>query len=270
MIPKLRPGRRGALAVTAAVLLLLRFALPASSDTGFAPTRVEGPFGSGAGEVWLLRPYGPARSIVVFGHGWKLFPPSHAHPWVGQFRPWFDHLVRGGSAVLFPRYQLGVGDVGGPATVSAYRRGLELGLLRLGSPRVPVIAAGYSYGASLAFAYAANARRWQLPQPWALDCIFPAEPIAGAQLAVIPRSVNVLVQVGADDVEAGRAGADALWRLLAAHPADGKRYQVISSRPGFLAEHAAPKRSDAAARRAFWLPLDALIALVRQKSGRSA
>jgi pimeloyl-ACP methyl ester carboxylesterase len=237
--------------------------VPATTPTNRLSTRLEGPFGTGAGEVWLLRPAGQPRSVVVFGHGWKLFPPSPARPWVGQFGPWLEHLVRNGNAVIFPRYQLGVGDPSGPATVDAYRLGLQLGFRRLGSHPVPVVAVGYSYGASLAFAYGADAQRWRLPQPRAIDCVFPALPIAGSQLAPIPQSVQVLIQVGADDVDAGRAGGDALWRLLAALPAEEKRYQVVSSRPGFLADHAAPKRSDAAARRAFWLPLDTLIADAR-------
>jgi hypothetical protein len=255
--------RRTVAAVTVLALLLPAAAVPAAV-TATAPVQVEGPFGSGAGQVWLLRPRGPVRSVVVFGHGWKQFPPSPSHPWVGQFLPWLDHLVQGGSAVLFPRYQLGFDDPTGPATVAAYRRGLELGFRRLGSLHVPVIAVGYSYGASLAFAYASNARDWGLPQPRAVDCIFPAGPIAGTPLSPMPRSVTVLLQVGADDVDAGRGGAAAFWRLLATHPKHAERYQVVASAAGFVADHAAPKRSDGAARRAFWLPLDGLVATARR------
>ena len=252
---------RASMLVATAVLFAL--SVSASGGTRAAATHLAGPFGTGAGEVWLLRPAGQPKSIVVFGHGWKLFPPSPTRPWVGQFRPWLEHLVQGGNAVIFPRYQLGVGDPSGQATLDAYRQGLGIGFRRLGSPRVPVIAAGYSYGASLAFAYATDARRWRLPRPLAIDCIFPAGPIAGTQLAPIPPSVHVLIQVGAADVDAGRAGGNALWRLLTALPATGKRYQVVRSQPGFVADHAAPKRSDAVARRTFWLPLDGLIALAR-------
>src|ERR1700730_277675 len=41
--------------------------------------------GSGADEVWILRPIGQAKSIVVFGHGWSTPLP------VG-FGPWLAHL----------------------------------------------------------------------------------------------------------------------------------------------------------------------------------
>ena len=79
--------------------------------------RIEGPYGRGGGEVWVVVPDRPVQSVVVFGHGWKLAPPSTAYSWVGQFRPWLDHLAADGSAVIFPRYQLGVGD---PRTQRAY------------------------------------------------------------------------------------------------------------------------------------------------------
>lgn len=228
-----------------------------------APPRVEGPFGSGAGQVWVIRPPGRVRSVVVFAHGWKTAPPSPARSWVGQFLPWLDHLVARGSAVVFPRYQLGIGDVAGPPRAAAYRQGVRLGLEHVDAPRVPVVVAGYSYGASLAFAYAADARRWGLPVPRAVDCVFPAGPAAGVPLARIPDGVRVLLQVGDRDGEAGRGGADALWRLLAGHPASRKRFEIVRSGPGLVADHAAPKLATPQARTAFWAPLDALVAAAR-------
>jgi hypothetical protein len=223
---------------------------------------VAGPFGHGADAVWILRPAGPPKAVVVFGHGWKQWPPSPSHPWVGQFRPWLDHLVAAGDAVIFPRYQLG-GDVPGAARVDAYRHGLQLAFARLGRPRVPVVAAGYSYGASLAFYYAANARSWGLPPPSAVDAVFPAGTIPGAPLPALPRAVRVLIQVGDSDTEAGTGGASAFWGWLARHPTGHKRYETIRSSGGFLAVHAAPKGTSPAARRVFWAPLDALVAAAR-------
>ncbi len=235
----------------------------AHASLGAVRTHVEGPFGSGPSQVWLIRPNGQIRTIVVFGHGWKLFPPSAAHPWVGQFRPWLDHLAQQGSAVVFPRYQLG-GDSQDAGRAADYRRGVALGLERLGRPAVPVIVVGYSYGASLAFSYAADARRWHLPQPRAVDCVFPAGPLGGVTLDALPAGVRVLLQVGDRDTEAGRAGADAFWRLLRAHPISRRRYEVVVSGRSLIADHAAPKQTDFAARRAFWRPLDALVAAVRR------
>jgi acetyl esterase/lipase len=240
------------------ILVVAGLALPAATQS-VPDARIEGPFGIGASAVWLLRPQTHPRSIVVFGHGWKLFPPSPLHPWVGQFQPWLDHLVAHGSAVIFPRYQLG-GDESGPARVRSFRQGLADGFARLGLTGLPVVAAGYSYGGSLAFYYAANARSWRLPVPEAVVSIFPAGPIPGAMLAPLPAHVRVLIQVGDRDVEAGRGGADAFWAWLAGHPASRKRFEVVRSGPSLLATHAAPKLNTAGARRAFWAPLDALVA----------
>ena len=228
--------------------------------------RVEGPIGSGAGSVWLLRPKGSPRSVVVFAHGWKRAPPSPAHPWVGQFAPWLAHLVAEGNAVIFPRYQLG-GDAAGPAAIAAFRRGLQLGFRRLGGLDVPVIAVGYSYGASLVFYYAAEAHRWGLRAPEAVDSIFPVGPIPGAALPAIPTSLRVLIEVGDRDTVAGRSGAEAWWTLLRSQPPGRKRFVVVHSLPGFEADHAAPKSSRLAARRAFWAPLDRLLADARAASG---
>jgi hypothetical protein len=252
-----RPG----LAVVA-VTLCLGFAQPSLAG-GPPEGRIEGPFGIGADAVWLLRPRVPARSIVVFGHGWKLFPPSSSRPWVGQFRPWLDHLLVRGSAVIFPRYQLG-GDSAGPARVISFRRGLVEGFARLGLTGLPVVAAGYSYGASLDFYYAADARRWGLPIPRAVFSVFPAGLIYGAALPALPGSSRVLIQVGDRDAVAGSAGAQPFWAWLASHPTSRKHLEIIRSGPSLTATHAAPKLSTPGAQHAFWQPLDLLIAQARR------
>jgi len=225
--------------------------------------RLAGPYGRGGAEVWLVLPGGPLRDVVVFGHGWKLTPPSPGHPWVDQFRPWLDHLAAGGSAVIFPNYQLGSGDAADVTRVQDFAAAIRTGYVRLGRPNVPFIAFGYSFGASLAFYYAANARAWRLPVPRAVQATFPAGMIPGAQLPVLDPSVRVLIQVGDADTEAGSAGADAFWNWLASHPPPLKSYEVIHSSPQLVATHAAPKATSPAAQRAFWAPLDRLIALAR-------
>ncbi len=227
---------------------------------GASRDRLEGPFGHGAGEVWLVIPRGPVKTVVVFGHGWKLYPPSAGRPWVNQFRPWLDHLAGEGAVVIFPRYQLGLGDSQDATRVDSFRQGLTEGFARLKRPRLPVVAAGYSFGASLAFYYAANARLWRLPAPAAVDAVFPAGTIAGAPLPSLPRSIRVLIQVGDRDTEAGTGGANAFWAWLRDHPAARKRYETVRSHGGFVAIHAAPKETSAAAQQVFWQPLDALIA----------
>ncbi|HUY71268.1 MAG TPA: hypothetical protein VMV08_03440, partial [Gaiellaceae bacterium] len=221
------------------------------------------PFGQGTSQVWVLTPSSPITSIVVFGHGWKTAPPSAGYPWVGQFAPWLEHLLGRGSAVIFPRYQLGLGDPQDGERVGAFLVGARTGFSRLGRPAVPVVAVGYSFGASLAFAYAATYRAWRLPAPRAVMAIFPAGFVAGYPLPPLNRSIRVLIQVGDADIVAGASGADAYWSWLADDPASRKHYEVVRSAPGFAATHAAPKLATLAARRAFWAPLDRLIAAVR-------
>jgi acetyl esterase/lipase len=251
--------RRVGLAVCAvAVVSALAAVFGSGSSRAVGGLILRGPFGSGANAVWLLLPRSHPRSVVVFLHGWKVAPPEPSHPWVGQFRPWLDHLVADGSAVLFPAYQLG-GDTQSPARVSSLRIGLGEGFSQLNHPGLPVVAAGYSFGASLAFYYAADARRWRLPGPRAVDAIFPAGPIPGAPLPRLPAGVDVLLQVGDEDTVAGRSGADAFWSWLIKRRGGRQRLVVVRSSPGFAAVHAAPKLSSAPARRAFWAPLDTLL-----------
>jgi hypothetical protein len=214
----------------------------------------------------LLEPSTRPKTIVVFLHGWKLSPPSAASPWVGQFQPWLDHLVWRGSAVLFPAYQLG-GDAQGPVRVVSLRRGLEHGFAHLPRVRLPVVVAGYSYGASLAFYYAALADRWHLPPVDAVDSIFPAGPIPGARLPALGHAIRVLIQVGDHDTVAGRSGADAFWSWLGKRGGGRQQLVVVHSSPGFDVVHAAPKTTTAAARRSFWSPLDALVDAARAHAG---
>jgi hypothetical protein len=225
--------------------------------------RIEGPYGRGGSEVWIVVPDRQVRSVVVFGHGWKLAPPSPAHSWVGQFRPWLDHLAAGGSAVIFPRYQLGLGDAQDASRVRDFANGIHIGYALLGRPDVPIVAVGYSFGASLAFYYGANAAAWRLPLPTAVQAVFPAGMIPGAALPPLNRTIRVLIQVGDADTEAGSAGANAFWNWLATHPSSRKRYQVVRSSPQLAATHAAPKSASATAKRTFWAPLDRLITQAR-------
>ena len=108
-------------------------------------------------------------------------------------------------------------------------------------------------------AYAANASSWGLPQPRSVDAIFPAGPVRGVPFNHVPGSVRVLLQVGDRDQIAGTVGAREFWHLLRGHRR--KHYEVVHSHGSFVATHAAPKDISLRARRAFWAPLDRLIAL---------
>ena len=261
--PKRRGRRRLLTGLCAGVLASALVAGAAFATGDVHGDRLAGPYGGGADAVWLVLPNGPVRSVVVFGHGWKLTPYFPGHPWVDQFRPWLDHLAAGGSAVIFPNYQTGSGDAGDVTRVQDFAAAIRTGYIRLGRPKVPFVAFGYSFGASLAFYYGANARAWKVPVPQAVQATFPAGMIEGAVLPALDRWVRVLIQVGDADTEAGSGGANSFWKWLASHPAPLKSYEIVHSSPQLTANHAAPKATNPAAQRDFWAPLDRLITIAR-------
>jgi hypothetical protein len=75
-------------------LLLLGIAAALVAAPAATPTD-EAPLGQGAGQVWVLRPQGPVRSVVVFVHGWGATSPEGT--------AWLDHLRARGNAVVYPR-----------------------------------------------------------------------------------------------------------------------------------------------------------------------
>ena len=222
-------------------------------------TRIE-TVGAGASAAWVLHPIGPPRVVVIFAHGWKTSPSPVGAAWVEQFRPWLDHLLGRHAAIVFPRYQTGGGTATASSLLANFLAGVRDALTSLGRPSLPVVAIGYSYGASLVMAYAGDAGQEGLPVPAAVDAIFPAAPLPGESAARVPAATRVLLQIGDADTEAGRGGADVFWQQLAGHPAASKRFAVVRSGPRLRAVHAAPKLATEAARADFWAPLDNLIA----------
>ncbi|HEY3185007.1 MAG TPA: hypothetical protein VGJ77_19355 [Gaiellaceae bacterium] len=202
--------------------------------------------------------------MVVYLHGWGANLPFEWH------QAWFEHLLARGSAVLFPEYQDGVDDA---FVVVPYdlRVGLRLGFRALRERDVPVVAAGFSAGASFAFVYAANAKRWSVPAPRAVYSIFPVDPLLidpGLDVSKLD-DTRVLLLVGDHDDVVGRQGGDAFWSLLGAVPASEKEYRVIRTTDDLLADHEAPTAiHDPVVRRTFWGPLDRLVASARRSADR--
>lgn len=179
-----------------------------------------------------------------------------------SFAPWLAHLRARGAIVIYPQYRtLAAESVG--AALRAFESGLREGFARVRGLRLPVVAIGKSFGGSAVFSYAAAATAWDVPAPRAILSVFPALPLAPLPPAAIADSTFIELFVGDADTTAGSAGANAFWRWLAGHPAGEKRYLVIRSRPGFVANHDSAQRSDAVARRIFWAPLDRLIERAR-------
>ena len=246
-----------ALAVLATV-----FAALAPQAAGRGSSEIVGvtDIGTGAKETWALLPgEDPPTCLVIFLHG-------AGDPTPARYLGWLDHLVVSTScAVVFPRYQLS--GTSAPTTLDGLRAGISAGVVHVRRARygferhraatnLRTIVAGVGAGGSLAFYYAANARRWGLPVPVALDSIFPtAGHLPGLPLAQLPRSTKVLVQVGDED----RAAAAEVRAYLASHPASRKRFQTVRSSAGLTATRDAPLETTASAVNAFWGPLDALI-----------
>jgi hypothetical protein len=213
--------------------------------------------GSGADEVWIMRPRRRATGIVVFGHGWST-------PYPAGFGAWIGHLRSRGQIVVYPRYRDGTGD-STTSALAAFRRGLAAAFAALPDTRLPVVAVGKSFGGSAVFYYAADARTWGMPTPRAVLSIFPALPIGSLPARRPPARTEVEIFVGDADTTAGTAGADAFLGWLRGGGPRRIGYAVIRSRPGFVADHDSAQRTDRIAQQTFWLPLDRLIARARTR-----
>ena len=131
--------------------------------------------GSGDRESWVFIANEPPECLVVFLHAAGRTVPAH---YIG----WLDYLAGAMScAVIFPRYQLsasGAHLAGRPPCRRVGRgRAHPKRAVRLRADPSPTtlrtVVVGVGLGGSLAFYYAANAKRWGLPVPVALDSIFP-------------------------------------------------------------------------------------------------
>jgi pimeloyl-ACP methyl ester carboxylesterase len=220
------------------------------------------PYGVGASRVWILAPRkSEVRSVVVYLHGWSATLPFEWH------QAWFEHLLRRGSAVVFPAYQDGIDDA---FVVAPYdlHDGLVLGFRALRRLDLPVVVAGFSVGATLAFIYAAKAADWNLPRPRAVYSIFPVDPYQidpSLDLSSV-RGIRVVLRAGDHDDVVGRDGADALAAMLGARERSRLDYRIVHSQNGLWADHELLPTSawNPAVRSVFWPPLDAMVAAARR------
>jgi acetyl esterase/lipase len=246
-----------------AALLLLSGCGGGGSSAPAKPS-VVGPIGKGGEGVWLFRPAGEPKRIVIFFHGQG--GPEETTP--ANHRPWIDHLVRRGAIVLYPRYET---DYSG-AVLDAAETGVRHAMQRLGPQTLPVLALGYSRGAALAVEYAAAAPGQHLPVPDAIESVNPVpygEQARIVDLRPIRGSTILSILVSDQDPHATDGMTLLLDRLRKADfPADQVRLHVARSHGSFTADHLAPLSSSTAARAAYWAPTDALLAgLARSSQG---
>lgn len=215
--------------------------------------KFEGPIGPGADRYWLYRPAGRMRAVVVYLHGLdesELIPANH--------RPWLWHLALKGDAVVYPKYETVPGAFGANRHIQL---AVAAAMRRLGSPKVPIVAVGYSRGGRLAVEWAAFARRFGRT-PAAVMSIFPGRLNARLEEKVDLRNLDpktgVSILVGEAD---GREGARELLRRLAhaGFPPDRIDTVLVRSSKGFVADHFSVFQTSAAARKAFWARADRLV-----------
>jgi dienelactone hydrolase len=125
-----------------------------------------------------------------------------------------------------------------------------------------LVVAGHSAGGALAADYAASARAAGLPAPAAVFSVYPGRSLRGIALRIptvsarnIPAGTRVLALAGARDRVVGTRVARTIART-----ATRARATLRIVRDPAVDDHGGPQRSDPAARRAFWAPLDRLVA----------
>ncbi len=228
-------------------------------DSAPAKPTVEGPFTKDSKGVWIFRPAGEPKRLVIFFHGQG--GPVETTP--ANHRKWIDHLVKRGAAVVYPRYELSYSDaVLDPAVAGVHRASSKLGL-----KQVPVIALGYSRGAALAVEYAAVARRNGVPVPDAVESVNPVP--YGEQARIVNlrplRPDTIMAVLVSDQDPHASDGAGLLINRLrqAGFPGQQVELNVARSHGTFVADHLAPLGSSPAARAAYWAPTDELITGLR-------
>lgn len=246
---------RVALAVGVAASSLLLVGCGDGSGAADA-CRMDGPFGAGRGQVWLLRPGGDPESIVLFGHGWTAVEPTDWH------RPRLDHLCADGSLVVFPRYQVDEVDTF-ERSVDGFRDGVRTAFVRLEGVDVPVVAVGYSLGGALVSYYAGHATDWHVPVPESVFSIFPTTRVPGKPAGTPPASVEFVLLAGDRDEVVGSAGADDLRAWLDSN-GRAAEYRLVRSTDKLTASHEALKEMTDASTETFWEPIDDLVAEARE------
>ena len=209
-----------------------------------------------ANGVWTFLPAGKPKRLVIFFHGQG--GPTEATP--QNHRPWIDHLVGRGAAVVYPRYEVDYSK----AVLDPAVQGVQTASKRLGLTGVPVIALGYSRGAALAVEYAAVAAKQGVPVPDAVETVNPVpygETARIVNLKPIRAQTILAVLISDKDPHAIDGSTMLLHRLRdAGFPGKQIELNVAHSRKGFVADHLAPLSAAPAARAAYWTPTDQLFA----------
>lgn len=170
--------------------------------------------------------------------------------------------------MLYPRYEQRAGDRDAVLHILA---GVRTGLKRLGSPKVPLVAIGYSRGGELVADYAAVARAAGPPAAAVLSVfpgtVDPADPPLDLR-GIDPAALVTILFGDRDEVVDGGGARQLLARLQqAGFPPARISIDPVRSHGDFVASHLAVLDTSPAARDAFWKPADELVARVRATAG---
>ena len=215
-----------------------------------------GPIGKGAAGVWLYRPAGKPKDLVIYFHGQG--GPTEATP--ENHLAWIRHLVARGSVVVYPRYEMAYEVDPMEYVVAGVRTATE----RADVDGLPVMALGYSRGGAIAVEYGAVAEGNDLPVPGLITSIFPAgrgNQDEQIDLTSLDHSTVLVMMIGDQDTVVGQTGASYLSSRLQAggFPGEGIQLDFVESHGAFRADHFAPLRTSPGARAAFWQPVDGLL-----------
>lgn len=243
----------GLLALT---LLLALLGCGGKSETTLTRATSEGPFGEGASGIWIYRPAGKAKDLVIYLHGQG--GPIEATP--VNHLPWIKHLVSRGSVVLYPRYEMEYEA----EPMQFIADGIRTAAKRVDFNGLPVLVIGYSRGGGLAVEYGAVAGEEDLPVPDAIMGVLPAafgNAKHQVDLTPLPHSTEILFLVGDQDTVVGSRGAAYTGERLqsAGFPGENTHLGVVKSSGDFVADHSAPLSTTPAARAAFWDPADRIL-----------
>jgi hypothetical protein len=227
---------------------------PRPLATSQTETVLERQYGDDADGFYLLTPRkGRWKQVVVFVHGHG--DPSEITP--VHHRPWLQHLVERGSAVVYPRYEEQPGGHGAAKHIDkAVGKALDV----LGGETPPLVGIGYSRGGRLVVDWAAITAPELKPR--AILAVFPA----GAEdpspdLAQLSPFTRVLVLSGDQDEVVGPYGAADLLLALknSGFNLHRAKWRVVESSPDFTVNHLSVLQSTPPARKRFWKPADRLI-----------
>jgi len=205
--------------------------------------------------VWLFRPAGKPKRVVIFFHGQggaeEATPANH--------RDWIDHMVKQGAVVIYPRYE----QEYAAAVLDSAIAGVRTAEHRLKEPHLPVFALGYSRGGALAVEYAAAAPGNGVPVPSIVESVNTVtfgEQDHPTNLKPLRHNTTVALIVSDQD-QLGRLGAGGLLKRLkaAGFPGTNVELNIAYSHGSFTADHLAPLELSPMARKTYWAPTDVLL-----------